>query len=115
MKTLVRCCLAITGLLLLVVPGAASLPAQAALPIALRAQENPLASLDPVQGLVQYQALDEDPRDPQKWHTVTERILVSEGDRIRTDGVGLAYLTFFEGIQSEIGPSTLVVAMARLK
>jgi hypothetical protein len=68
-----------------------------------------LASLDPVQGLIQHQTASENPQDPQSWHTVTQRILISEGDKIRTDGVGLAYLTFFEGIQSEIQPNTLVV------
>lgn len=68
-----------------------------------------IASLDPVQGLVQQQTSGDDPADPAAWQTVTARILIAEGDRIRTGSDGLAYLTFFEGIDSEIGADTLVV------
>ena len=66
-------------------------------------QSDPLASLEPVQGLVQIQTAE------GAWETVTETILVAEGDIIRTSGDGLAYLTFFDGAETEIGPSTLVV------
>ena len=78
----------------------ASIPA--AIPAGAR-QDDRLASLEPVQGLVQIQTPD------GTWDTVTDTILVGEGDRIRTSGDGVAYLTFFDGIESEIGPSTLVV------
>jgi hypothetical protein len=66
-------------------------------------QDNALASLEPVQGLVQILT------DSGDWETVTDTILVSEGDSIRTSGDGMAYLTFFDGIETEIGASTLVV------
>jgi hypothetical protein len=75
-----------------------------------RAQtEGYVASLEPVLGLIQHQTALDDPRDLASWHTVTETILVGEGDRIRTDGDGLAYLTFFEGVETDIQASTLVV------
>jgi hypothetical protein len=68
-----------------------------------------IASLDPVQGLIQHQGALANPQDAAQWTTVTGRVLVNEGDRIRTDGVGLAYLTFFDGAQTQIGPNTLVI------
>lgn len=73
------------------------------------AQSAPLASLDPVSGLVQYQTAHDDPQDPAAWQTLSGPVLAGEGDRIRTDSAGLAYLTFFEGIQTEIRANTLVV------
>ncbi len=73
------------------------------------AQATALASLDAISGLVQHQTADADPQNPAAWQTITAPILVSEGDRIRTDAAGLAYLTFFEGIQTEIRANSLVV------
>ncbi|MBN1963726.1 MAG: FecR domain-containing protein [Anaerolineae bacterium] len=69
------------------------------------ASENPIASLDPVQGLIQFRAAE---ARETAWQTVTQRMLVGEGDWIRTDRVGLAYVTFFEGIEAEILPNTVV-------
>ncbi|MBN1563380.1 MAG: hypothetical protein JXA10_06055, partial [Anaerolineae bacterium] len=74
-----------------------------------RAQAGPLATLDPVSGLVQHQTAFANPQDPAAWQTVIAPLLVNEGDRIRTDAAGLAYLTFFEGIQTEIRANTFVV------
>jgi hypothetical protein len=85
------------------------LVAGATVPLLARAQGDPIATLDPVQGFVQRQPADADPRVLSNWETVTERTPVAEGDRIRTDGAGLAFLTFFEGAQTEIRPSSLVV------
>ncbi|MBN1679776.1 MAG: FecR domain-containing protein [Anaerolineae bacterium] len=113
MKRLTRCIPLLIGFAVLLAPAVTALPvlagyAPAPGPVAAQASGS-LASLDPVQGLIQHQTAFENPQDPQSWHTVTQRILVGEGDRIRTDSVGLAYLTFFEGIQTQIGQSTLVV------
>ncbi|NDJ77983.1 MAG: FecR domain-containing protein [Chloroflexi bacterium] len=66
-----------------------------------------IATLDPVQGLVQYREAD---APETAWQTVTRRTLVSEGDWIRTDGAGLAYLRFFEGIQTDILPNSVLRA-----
>ena len=69
-------------------------------------QGNIIATLDPVQGLIQrmpYNAVN-----PSAWETVTRADVVQEGDWIRTDALGLAYLTFFNGIDTEILPNTLV-------
>ncbi|MBN1680016.1 MAG: FecR domain-containing protein [Anaerolineae bacterium] len=68
-------------------------------------QGDDLATLDPVQGVVQHRALE---AEPDAWETITHRRLVADGDSIQTDSVGLAVLTFFEGIQSEIRPNSLV-------
>lgn len=68
-------------------------------------RQDAVATLDPVQGLVQYQPAGAAADD---WQTVTRVQLVSQGDRIRTDALGLAYLTFFEGVQTEILPNSLV-------
>jgi hypothetical protein len=76
------------------------------MPLAVsRAQTETVASLDPVQGWVQHRAADAAEDD---WQTVTERQLVTEGDWIRTDSYGLAYLTFFEGVEAEILPDSVV-------
>jgi hypothetical protein len=64
-----------------------------------------VASLDPVQGLVQHRIKD---APENEWQTATERRLIQEGDWIRTDALGMAYLTFFEGIESEILPNSVV-------
>ncbi|MBN1680015.1 MAG: FecR domain-containing protein [Anaerolineae bacterium] len=69
------------------------------------AQAERIASLDPVQGLVQVQLAG---NADQTWRSVAQRELVGEGDWVRTGPKGLAVLTFFEGIQSEILPNTLV-------
>jgi hypothetical protein len=68
-----------------------------------------VASLEPIQGVVQHQSAQDDPTALESWHTVTEARLVSEGDRIRTGGAGWAILTFFEGAQTEIRENTLTV------
>jgi hypothetical protein len=81
----------------------------AAYPNALAQTDHYVATLDPVLGLIQHQTAQDDPRDLASWHTLSEPILVSEGDRIRTGSGGLAYLTFFEGVETEIHESTLVV------
>src|SRR3990172_4268345 len=69
-------------------------------------RQNPLATLNPVQGLIQYRPAN---ADPAAWRTVTDRILVGQGDFIRTDALGLAELTFFEGLLTEILPNTVVM------
>lgn len=99
MKTIARCLLPVLIIMLIGVPTFSLLAAPA----------DPVASLDPVQGFIQYQAQDADPTVLAEWDTVTQRMLVSEGDRIRTDAAGRAVLTFFTGAEAEIGPSTLAV------
>ncbi|MCD4686838.1 MAG: FecR domain-containing protein [Anaerolineae bacterium] len=73
------------------------------------AAQDLIASLDPVEGLVLHQTIDDDPQDLDAWTVLTEPVLVNEGDRIRTGPDGLALLTFFEGVQSEIRPNAYVV------
>jgi hypothetical protein len=73
-----------------------------------------VATLDPVLGLVQHQTALADPTDLTSWDTLDGPILVREGDRIRTGNGALAYLTFFEGAESEIEESTLVVVSTLL-
>jgi hypothetical protein len=68
-------------------------------------QSNPVATLDPVQGLVQVRPAAAAIND---WQTITGAVAVSEGDTIRTDSLGLAYLTFFEGVESDILPNTQI-------
>ncbi|MBN1203114.1 MAG: FecR domain-containing protein [Anaerolineae bacterium] len=106
-----RCASLLVGLILLLTPGLTSPSTLTGYPAApaLALDDEPLASLDPVQGLIQVQAYADDPADMASWQTVTERLLIGLGDRIRTDGAGLAYLTFFEGVEVEIGPNTLVI------
>ncbi len=72
-------------------------------------QADSIATLEPVQGLIQYQTAAAAAADPASWQTAFEPVFVGEGDRIRTDRAGQAYLTFFEGAETEIGPSTLVI------
>ena len=62
------------------------------------------ASVEPVQGLIQLQISGE-----SDWQTISDVALVNEGDRIRSDGEGVAYLTFFDGAEVEIGPNSLIV------
>jgi hypothetical protein len=64
-----------------------------------------VASLEPAQGLVQLRLAD---APPDEWRTVTRRSLVAEGDWIRTGRVGLAYLRFFEGVETEILPNSMI-------
>lgn len=103
------------GVLLVVMiaaPPAGLLPAEAdseALPVTATAQDEMIASLDPVQGIVQYQPATANPQDDGSWTILHGPVLVSAGDRIRTNRDGLAYLTFFEGVETQIGPNTLVV------
>jgi hypothetical protein len=66
---------------------------------------NPLASLEPLQGLVQYRPADAAEND---WRTLAEIQLVGEGDWIRTDSLGLATLTFFEGVEADILPNSML-------
>jgi hypothetical protein len=68
-------------------------------------QQNPVASLDPIQGLTQYRAANAAETD---WKTVTQTQLVGEGDWIRTDNLGEANLTFFEGVQTEVLPNIMM-------
>lgn len=80
------------------------LPAGGALS-GVAAQAGSVATLDPVQGMVQHHAADE-PEDA--WQTALTAVPVQERDGIRTDQHGLAYLTFFEGVEIEILPSSVV-------
>jgi len=68
-------------------------------------QQKPVASLDPIQGLIQYRPAGAAEND---WQTVTGTRLVEEGDWIRTDHLGRATLTFFEGVQTEILPNIMM-------
>jgi hypothetical protein len=62
-----------------------------------------VAMLEPVQGLVQLRQGDSD------WQSVTHPTPVGQGISIRTDARGIAYLTFFEGVQTEILPDSVMV------
>ena len=85
---------------------AAALPNVALKPPSAEGQAaNPVASLDPIQGMVQIRKADAAETD---WRTITQTDLVEQGDWIRTDNVGLALLTFFEGVQSEVLQDTLL-------
>jgi hypothetical protein len=64
-----------------------------------------VASLDPLQGLVQHRPAE---AAEDAWETVAVRRLVGEGDWIRTNAEGLATATFFEGVEADIWPNTLV-------
>ena len=68
-----------------------------------------VASLDPVQGVIQYDPAETPGED---WQIVTQRQLVSVGDRVRTNMDGVALLTFFTGVESEILPNTVIVEAA---
>jgi hypothetical protein len=99
MYSLARIGIVLLVLTLLITPQATTRAHQAAY----------IATLDPAQGLIQLQHVDDDPQDITSWQTITQRTPVVEGDRIRTDHDGLAYLRFFAGVETQIGPSTLVV------
>jgi hypothetical protein len=62
-----------------------------------------VAILEPVQGLVQLR------QDDPAWQTVTDPTPVSQGVSVRTDARGVAYLTFFEGMLTEILPDSQIV------
>ncbi|MFP4321900.1 MAG: FecR domain-containing protein, partial [Anaerolineales bacterium] len=66
-----------------------------------------LATLEPLQGQVQWLATGED-----DWQTITEPVMIGEGDRIQTGAAGWAVLTFFEGASSEIFGNTEVLVTA---
>ncbi len=83
------------ALVIIALPGMRSAPLAAA---------QGIATLEPVQGLVQVLYAGED-----VWQTINEPVFVDEGDAIRTDRTGLAYLIFFEGIESEIKANTWVI------
>lgn len=68
-----------------------------------------IATLEPLQGLVQHQTASDNPHDRAQWQTVTDVLVLSEGDRVRTDSQGQAVITFFEGIESVVSESSLVV------
>ncbi len=111
-RVLLLCGIASVLLALIIVSYAAppsavadSAPLSAARP----AQDVVIASLDPVQGIVQHQSAAANPQDDASWTILRDPILVSAGDRIRTNRDGLAYLTFFEGVETQIGPNTIVV------
>jgi hypothetical protein len=80
----------------------------------LEASGEYVASLEPVQGIIQIQTAQDDPQDAQSWRVITEATPIAEGDRIRTGRGGLAYLTFFEGVEVEIRESALVVVSTLL-
>ncbi len=68
-------------------------------------QPGAVAALDPLQGLIQVRGADA-PEDA--WETITRVRLVAEGEWVRTDHVGEAVLTFFEGNETTILPNTLI-------
>lgn len=68
-------------------------------------QGNPVATLDPIQGLVQVHSVN---TPDNQWTTITASVTVQEGDTVRTDSLGVADLTFFEGVQSEIAANSQV-------
>lgn len=68
-------------------------------------QGEAIATLDPVQGLVQRRTAD---AAEDAWETAAERVPVAAGDWIRTGPNGLATVTFFEGVQAEIRPGALI-------
>ena len=64
-----------------------------------------VASLDPLQGLVQHKPAE---AAENAWETVAARRLVGEGDWIRTNAEGLATVTFFEGVSTDIWTNSLI-------
>jgi hypothetical protein len=66
------------------------------------------ATLDPIQGLVQRRGMVS-----EDWETIVQRILVDVGDWVQTDGAGLAELTFFDGVLSQILPNSLIQVAER--
>jgi hypothetical protein len=104
----------------LLLPGAAgqvragrAIPSPA-LPMEWAQTDQYVATLEPIQGVVQHQTAQDDPQNPSAWRTLNTIIPVAEGDRIRTAQGGRAYLTFFEGIEVEIDANTLLVVSTLL-
>lgn len=72
------------------------------------AQTDSAATLTPLAGLVQIQSIDEDPYSATGWHTVTAPVPIHQSDRVRTNGVGRAAITFFAGAETQIQPNSLI-------
>ena len=89
--------LVIVGCLLLA-SGVASARIQAANQVQIS-----VATLDPLQGMVQVRLADE-----VQWQTVVDPVVVSANDLIRTGGAGRALLTFFEGLEADILPDSFL-------
>jgi hypothetical protein len=68
-------------------------------------QAGATAALVPIQGLVQYRAAN---APENAWQTLTAVQLVAEGDWVRTDNLGEAQLTFFDGNLTTILPNTQI-------
>jgi hypothetical protein len=62
------------------------------------------AALVPLQGMVQWQA-----SNTEDWVTLQEPQIVAAGDMVRTGSQGLAALKFFEGIQVDILPNSVLI------
>lgn len=69
------------------------------------AQDNPVGTLEPLAGLVQHHHHDT-PDDA--WNTVGGRETVAEADTIRTGAASYAAVTFFEGVELDILPASVV-------
>ncbi len=69
--------------------------------VRVEAQQNFAGSVQPVAGLVQYQA-----SGTQAWVTLTEQQIVRVGDQIRTGADGFAQLSIISGIELDIYPTT---------
>jgi hypothetical protein len=63
-----------------------------------------VAALVPLQGMVQWQAAE-----TENWVTLQEPQTVAVGDMVRTGSQGLAVLKFFEGVEAEILPNSVLV------
>lgn len=108
-KTPLRTVLLMACVLAVLAAGGTAAQAGPAAPVqgAAARTDDYLASLEPVQGLVQVQPAQTDPQSA--WQVVRTSIPVSEGDRIRTGRDGLATLTFFEGVDVQIQAETVIV------
>jgi hypothetical protein len=93
-----------TSVRLLAVVILLSLLAPPSMPFVL-GQSEAMASLTPLQGLVQRRA-DSDPE--YMWQTITRAQLISEGDWVQTDNLGMAEVVFFDGNLVEILPNSLI-------
>lgn len=89
------------ALVMVIVLGSLALAAQG--PVA--AQPEAVATLTPIQGLIQVRA---DSAPEYEWQTVTEAVVLHEGDWVQTDHVGLAEIVFFEGNLVEVLPDSLI-------
>lgn len=63
-----------------------------------------VAALDPLQGMVQWRAAES-----EGWVTLAGPQVVAVGDRVHTGSQGLAVLVFFEGVEVEILPNSVLV------